>query len=62
MERGGKVEVQTCSRNETCQSNSLQEVLTLSSLPPDVFDENLMLAWSSPKAILALSSAFKVGV
>ena len=61
MERGDKDEVQTCSRAETCQSNSLQEILTLSRLL-DVFDEDVMLTKAFPKETKALSNDLNAGV
>ena len=61
MERGGKVDVQTCSRDESCQSDSLHETFTSSSPQPDVCDEKLTLAAPTSNAIWALSS-FNFGV
>ena len=61
--RRGKHEVQICSIDETCQSNSLHRISTLSfSYLPEVGDESLTAAASPSKVRWAFSSAFMIGV
>jgi hypothetical protein len=62
MERGGKAEVQTCSRDDTCQPNPLHKSFTPSSPKPDVRDKTLTSAANSQRVIWAFSSALNVGV
>ena len=38
MEKGGKDEVQTCSTDESCQSDAMHGISTLSLLQSDVCD------------------------
>ena len=59
MGRGGKHEVQTCSIDETCQSNLLHGISTMSRLPDD---KRLTVAALMSKKIWASSSAFTVSV
>ena len=63
MDRGGKHEVQICSIDETCQSNSVHGILTL-SIPylPDVSDKSWTAAALPSKATWASSSASMIGV
>ena len=59
----GKHEVQTCTIDETCQSNSLHRILTSSlSYMPDVSDESSAAAALPSKVTRAFSSAFILGV
>ena len=63
MGRGGKHDVQTCSIDETCQSNSLHGILTLRfSCLPDVGDESSTAAALPSKVTWAFSSPSIVGV
>ena len=63
MGRGGKHEVQICSIDETCQSNSLHGIITLRhSYSSDVSDESWTAAALPSKVTWAFSSAFILSV
>ena len=62
LEKEGKHEVQTRSKDETCQSNSLRKIPTLSNLLPDVSDKKSTQAVRSSKITCAFSSAPNIGV
>jgi hypothetical protein len=62
VETGGKDEVQTCSRDESCHSDVVHEIFTQSESWLYVCDENVTIMALELNTIWPFSDAFGVGL
>ena len=62
VEMGGKDEVQTCATDESCHSDTVHEICTLSILLSDVCDGNLTIMALELNITRPFSGALSVGL
>ena len=61
METGGKDEVQTCSKDESCHSDAMHPISTLSTVSLCVCNRNLAMMDLEENVIWPFSGALSVG-